>query len=79
LDAHRPLEVKTGDIVDMNNLEPIPHGLFDPALTGGAKFGYIALPSRIPNPAAENVIMKLLGITQNKLRAVMSGEETLDG
>jgi len=78
LDQHRPLEVRTGDIVDMHNLEPIPHGLFDPAITGGNKFGYIALPDRMPNPAAETVIMKLLGITEKKLRAVLAGEEELD-
>ena len=78
LEKHRPLEVRSGDIVDMHSMEPVKHGLFDPALTGGAKFGYIALPSRMPNPAAESVIMKLLGITQNKLRSVLAGEEELD-
>lgn len=78
LDAHRPLEVRTGDIVNMNDLEPIPHGLFDPAITGGNKFGYIALPSRLPNPAAESVIMKLLGLTEKDLRSVLAGEKELE-
>lgn len=78
LDKHNPLEVTNGDILDLNSMEPVKHGLFDPALTGGAKFGYIALPSRMPNPAAESAIMKLLGLTQAQLRAVLAGEEELN-
>jgi hypothetical protein len=78
LEKQHPLEVVNGDIVDINNMEPVKKGLFDPALTGGGKFGYITLPYRMPNPAAESVIMKLLGLSEKRLRAILAGEEELN-
>lgn len=39
--------------------------------------GAIALPERMPNPAAEEVIRKMLGLTAKQFRAVLAGEEDL--
>lgn len=77
LDQHRPLEVKTGDIVDLGTMEPVKNGLFDPALTGGASWGKITLPHPIPNPAAETAILRLLGLTEKQYRDVIAGTAEL--
>lgn len=77
LDEHHPIPVKTGDIVDVSSMEPKPGGLFDPALTGGNSWGSIQLPHPIPSPAAEDVVRKLLNLTEKQFRSVMAGEMSL--
>lgn len=77
LDAHQPMEVKTGDIVDLGTLEPVAGGLFDPALTGANKWGSITLPFKVPNPAAHDMLRKLLGMTEKEFRAVLAGQAEL--
>jgi DNA-directed RNA polymerase beta subunit len=77
LDKTQPLEVKTGDLVDLSTLEPVKGGLFDAALTGGNKWGFIGLPFKVPNPAAEDVVRRLLGLTEAQYRAVLAGEMEL--
>lgn len=73
----KPLSVKTGDIVDINTLEPIPGGLFDPAITGSKGWAAIDLPHPVVNPAAEEVVRKMLGLTEKDFRSVMAGEMEL--
>lgn len=77
LDKVNPIEVKTGDLVDIGTMQPTPGGLFDDALTGANSWGYIQLPHPMPNPAAEDVIRKLLGLTEKQFRAVLSGDMEL--
>lgn len=77
LDRESPIEVKTGDLIDIGTMQPIKGGLFDDALTGSNSWGFIQLPHPVPNPAAEDVIRKLLGLTEKQFRAVMSGEAEL--
>jgi DNA-directed RNA polymerase subunit beta len=77
LAKHKPIKVKTGNIVDLNDLSPVPGGLFDPALTGNQSWGYVALPEAMPSPAAEDVVCKMLGLTNRQYRAVIAGEEPL--
>lgn len=77
LDKQRPLEVKTGDLVDLGTLEPVPGGLFDAALTGGNKWGSITLPFKVPNPAAHDMLRKLLGLTEKEFRAILAGQAEL--
>ena len=74
LDQHRPIEVKTGDLVDLGTMAPVKGGLFDPSITGANAWGKISLPFPVPNPAAEDSIRKLLGLTQKQFRAVMAGQ-----
>lgn len=77
LEEHKPIEVKNGDSVDIATLEPIKDGLFDPALTGANRWGYIQLPHKMPNPAAHDMIRKLLGLTEKEFRAVLAGQREL--
>lgn len=77
LDRVKPMEVKTGDLVNINDMSPVDGGLFDNALTGSNSWGYIKLPHPVPNPAAEDVIRKLLGLTEKQFRAIMAGDMEL--
>ena len=77
LDKAHPIEVRNGELVDLGTMEPTHGGLFDPALTGGNSWGYIKLPSPLPNPAAEDAILKLLGLTEKQYRAIIAGEQEL--
>lgn len=77
LERRQPMEVRSGDIVDIGTLQPIKGGLFDDALTGSGSWGYIKLPHPVPNPAAEDMIRDLLGLTKKQFQAVMAGEMEL--
>jgi len=77
LERESPIEVKTGDLLDIGTMQPVKGGLFDDALTGSNSWGYVQLPHPVPNPAAEDMIRKLLGLTEKQFRAVMSGEAEL--
>ncbi len=77
LDKVKPIDVKTGDTINVGTGEPIKDGLFDDAITGTGSWGQIRLPFPVPNPAAEDIVRKLLGLTQKQFRAVMAGEMEL--
>ena len=77
LDKARPIEVKTGDLVDLDTLNPVKGGLFDAALTGLNSWGYIKTPHPVINPAAESIVMKLLGLTEKQYNRIIAGEEDL--
>lgn len=80
-------ELRNADTVDWRNMEPLPGGLFDKALTGGHassdgggnRWSFIRLHEPLPNPAMEEPIRRVLGITSNKFADIMSGKERLDG
>lgn len=77
LDKRQPIDVKSGELVDLHTLEPTPGGLFDSTLVGSNKWGRITLPFKVPNPAFENSIRHLLGLTERELRGVLSGQMEL--
>lgn len=77
LDEQKAMEVKNGELVDLTTLEPIDGGLFDRSMVGANKWGKIKLPFAVPNPAFEDHIRKLLGLTKNEFRAVMAGKQHL--
>ena len=75
-------EITKGDTVNFDNGNPVPGGLFDIGMTGGAdgtKWSFVKLPEPMPNPIMEDPIKALLGLTGPKFEAVLSGEEALDG
>lgn len=77
LDKVNPIEVKNGELVDISSMDPVPGGLFDSAITGSNSWGAITLPTALPNPAAEGMIVKLLGLTRQQYRDILSGEAEL--
>lgn len=75
-------EPKNGDSVQMHGggLKPIEGGLFDPLITGGHEgthWSAIPLAEPMPNPAFEEPIQRLLGLTKKRFVAVLSGREPL--
>lgn len=78
LEANSPIEVKNGKLVDTMSLEGIRDGLFDEKLVALNKWGKIALPHKMPNPAFEKQICQLLNITAADLRKVMAGTMDLE-
>ena len=80
-------ELKNAETVNWKNMDGIRGGLFDQTLTGGHggtagggnKWSYIKLHTPLPNPVMEEPIRHILGLTQNKLQAIMGGKEQLDG
>jgi DNA-directed RNA polymerase subunit beta len=77
LEARQPFEIKHGELVDINTLDPVRGGLFDQAVVGNNKWGKISLPFHVPNPAFEGAIRHLLGLTEKELRGILSGEMEL--
>jgi DNA-directed RNA polymerase subunit beta len=77
LNKRNPMEIKSGDLVDMNTMDPIPGGLFDQSIVGNNRWGKISIPFSVPNPAFESSIRHLLGLTEKDLRKILSGEMEL--
>lgn len=76
-------ELTSSEGVDWGSgLKEIPGGLFDKAKTGGHggnRWTFIRLHEPLPNPVMEEPIRKILGLTQKKFDAVISGEDSIDG
>lgn len=77
LNKRDAIEIKSGDLVDLNTMEPIPGGLFDQSIVGNNRWGKITLPFAVPNPAFETAIRHILGLTEKDLRAIMAGQKEL--
>lgn len=74
--------VTKAETFDFDKMEPIRGGLFDLGRTGGSSgtgWSHIPLVEPMPNPVMEEPIRHLLGLTEDKFRKVLSGEEPLDG
>ena len=80
-------ELKNAETVDWKTMEGVPGGLFDQSLTGGhgtssgggKMWSHIKLHTPLPNPAFEEPIRRVLGLTKPKFEAIMSGKEELNG
>ena len=77
LDKQKPAKIENPGIVDLNTMEPVPGGLFDPKLVGGKAWGYVELDEPVPNPAFEDAVRSLLGLKKKDLEAVLSGQVNL--
>lgn len=77
LDKRGAVDINSGDLVDLNTMDPVPGGLFDQAVVGNNKWGKISLPFKVPNPAFEPAVRHLLGLTEKELRGIMSGQMEL--
>lgn len=77
LAERKPIEVEYPGTIDLNTLQSIPKGLFDERLAAGNKWGQISLPIPVVNPAYEDSVRKLLGLTKQQFRDIMAGRDTL--
>lgn len=77
LERRKAVRINKGELVNSRTLDPIPGGLFDPDIVSANKWGYIDLPFPVVNPAFEDSILKILGITKKQFRDVMAGKEEL--
>jgi hypothetical protein len=75
-------EITSPETVDWKEgLKPIKGGLFDESTTGGHggnRWSYIKLAEPLPNPVMEEPIRRILGLTQNRFNAILSGKETFN-
>lgn len=75
-------EVKQAKMLRAQDYKPESGGLFDEGLTGGitgTNWTHIDSAEPLPNPAMEEGIRTLLGLTSKKFRAILSGTEKLEG
>jgi DNA-directed RNA polymerase beta subunit len=77
LEAEQPIDVDNGDIVNINTLEPIQGGLFDSRIVTGDRWGRIKLPRPVINPAMEDSVRVLLGLTNNELQDILASRAEL--
>jgi DNA-directed RNA polymerase beta subunit len=69
--------ITSGDAVTMKDNTPIPGGLFDVGITGGhygKAFAHIDLHEPLPNPAFEEPIRRLLGVTGKEFEELIKTE-----
>jgi len=75
-------EVKKAAMLRAQDYKPEAGGLFDEGLTGGVtgkNWTHITSAEHLPNPAMEEGIRTLLGLTNKRFRAILSGTEKLEG
>ena len=63
-------------------LRPVPGGLFSEKATGGlagTAWSFIRLPEPIPSPVMEEPLRRILGLTQQQFRRVLSGQDEYRG
>lgn len=77
LEERSPIEILHGETVNLNTLDPVKGGLFDPAVVGTNRWGKIKLPFAVPNPAFEPAVRNLLGLKEKELRAILAGKMEL--
>jgi DNA-directed RNA polymerase beta subunit len=78
LDKEDPIDIENGEIVRATDLSPVPRGLFDPRIVTGEKWGRIKLPRPVINPAMEDAVRVMLGLTGKQLDDVLAGRADLD-
>jgi hypothetical protein len=73
LDDVDPIDVENGEMVNLKDLSPVEGGLFDGRLLNGERWGRVRLPRPIINPAMEDTVRVMLGLTKNQLADVLAG------
>ena len=73
LDDKKPVSLDNGELVNLKDLTPVAGGLFDSRLLNGEKWGRIKLPRPVINPAMEDTVRVMLGITKQQLEDVLAG------
>lgn len=73
--------VSFANTFDAKNLQPVPGGLFDPAIFGadGEQWGYYELPEPVLNPMMFKATANALGWKDKELEGVLKGERQVNG
>lgn len=73
--------VSFANTFDSKHLQPVPGGLFDPAIFGadGEQWGYYELPEPVLNPMMFKATANALGWKDKELEGVLKGERQIDG
>jgi DNA-directed RNA polymerase subunit beta len=71
IDAREPLEIENDGIVDLKDYTPKPGGLFDPRLVREGKWGFVRLREPVINPAYEDTVRILLGLTKKEYEELL--------
>lgn len=71
LEARGSVKIENDGIVDLASLEPKPGGLFDPTLVRNGNWGHIDLPFKLINPAYEDTVKTLLGLTGKEYEEIL--------
>lgn len=77
LDDKDPVDVENGELVDTRTMEPVKGGLFDSRIVTGDRWGRIKLPRPVINPAHEDAVRSILGLTKKEMEAILKGEAEL--
>lgn len=77
LDGHAPIDIENGDMINVADMKTIKGGLFDDRIVTQNRWGRIKLPRPVINPAMEDSVRVMLGMTKKELEAVMHGEAEL--
>lgn len=78
LDEKDPIDIDNGELVDLRTLSPISGGLFDPRLLNGERWGRIKLPRPVINPAMEDAVRTMLGLTKQQMEDVLAGRLSIE-
>lgn len=70
----KPRMVLNGEMIKPDSLEGVNDGLFDKNLVASNSWGFIPLSEPMVNPAAEGIVLNLLGMKQKDFRKVLAGE-----
>ena len=73
--------VSFANTFDSKHLQPVPGGLFDPAIFGadGEQWGYYELPEPVLNPMMFKATANALGWKDKDLEGVLKGERQING
>lgn len=73
--------VSFANTFDSKHLQPVPGGLFDPAIFGadGEQWGYYELPEPVLNPMMFKATANALGWKDKELEGVLKGERQVNG
>lgn len=78
LDAYDPVDVENGELVRLQDFTPVKGGLFDERLLSNEKWGRVRLPRPIINPASEDSVRVMLGLTKKQMEDVLAGKLDLE-
>ena len=76
LDDVDPIDVENGELVNLRDqaMTPVKGGLFDERLLNEERWGRVRLPRPIINPAMEDTVRVMLGLTKAQLAEVLAGK-----